>query len=89
MNYHPKLFYGDGFKGLPAFAPFEKILITCGVPDVPHDLLKQLKIGGIMVAPVGVNEQVMYTILKKSDTEFEKIELDRFRFVPMLEKKVK
>jgi len=89
MNYHPKLFFGDGFNGQPSFAPFDKILITCGAPDVPEGLLKQLKNGGIMVAPIGVKEQVMYTILKKSDTEFEKIELDRFRFVPMLEKKVR
>ncbi len=89
MNYHPKLFFGDGFNGQPSFAPFDKILITCGAPDVPEGLLKQLKTGGIMVVPIGVKEQVMYTILKKSDTEFEKIELDRFRFVPMLEKKVR
>lgn len=89
LNYHAKLFFGDGFKGLPAFSPFDKIIITCGAPQIPDELMKQLKIGGIMVAPVGINEQVMLTILKKSETEFEKIELDKFKFVPMLENKVR
>lgn len=89
LNYHPKLFFGDGFKGQPSFAPFDKIIITCGAPDVPGELLKQLKTGGIMVIPLGIQEQVMITILKKSETEFERIELDKFRFVPMLENKVR
>ena len=88
LNYHAKLFFGDGFKGLPSFAPFDKIIITCGAPEVPEELLRQLKPGGIMVAPVGIKEQVMIIILKKSETEFEKIELDKFRFVPMLQHKV-
>jgi protein-L-isoaspartate(D-aspartate) O-methyltransferase len=89
MNYHAKLFFGDGFKGIPSFAPYDKIIITCGAPEVPDELLKQLKTGGIMVVPVGIKDQVMVTILKKSETEFERIELDKFRFVPMLENKVR
>lgn len=89
LNYSAKLFFGDGFKGLPAFAPFDKIIITCGAPEIPDALLKQLKVGGIMVVPIGVDNQIMYTILKKSETEFEKIELSKFRFVPMLEHKVR
>jgi len=89
LNFHAKLFYGDGFKGIPSFAPYDKIIITCGAPEVPEELLKQLKSGGIMVVPVGVKDQVMVTIIKKSDTDFEKIELDKFRFVPMLENKVR
>src|ERR1700745_769931 len=48
-----KRFYGDGFEGLPSYAPFDKILITCGAPFIPPKLLEQLKPGGIMVAPVG------------------------------------
>jgi protein-L-isoaspartate(D-aspartate) O-methyltransferase len=86
MGYAPKLFYGDGYAGLPAYAPFDKILITCGTPSIPADLLKQLRVGGVMVAPVGPgNEQVMTRIVKSSETEAVKDELETFRFVPMLE----
>ncbi|HNS12983.1 MAG TPA: protein-L-isoaspartate(D-aspartate) O-methyltransferase [Bacteroidia bacterium] len=86
LGYSPKLFYGDGFKGLPAYGPFDRIIITCGAPYIPEELLKQLKIGGVMVIPVGEGEvQVMTTILKKAEGEFEKHELKNFRFVPMLE----
>ena len=88
LGYSPKLFYGDGYKGLPAFAPFDKILVTCGAPFIPEDLIEQLKVGGIMVIPVGAGEvQIMTTIKKTSETEFEKTELKNFRFVPMLEHK--
>jgi protein-L-isoaspartate(D-aspartate) O-methyltransferase len=85
LNYNPRLFYGDGYKGLPAFAPFDKILVTCGAPYIPQDLLGQLKQGGVLVIPVGAGgRQVMTTVLKLSDTEFETHELDHFSFVPML-----
>jgi len=90
LGYSIKTFYGDGFKGLPSYAPFDRIIITCGAREVPPDLLKQLTKGGIMVIPLGPeNEQVMTTILKKSETEFETITFDKFRFVPMLEHKAK
>jgi len=85
LNYNVKLFYGDGFKGLPAYAPFDRILITCGVGEVPSELVKQLKKGGIMVLPLGPeNEQVMTTVIKKDENNIEIISLDKFRFVPML-----
>ena len=84
----PKLFYGDGFKGLPAYAPFDSILITCGAPEIPQELLKQLKLGGIMVCPTGKDVQIMTTVLKKGENDYEYIELDKFRFVPMLQNKV-
>jgi len=88
INYNPKLFYGDGYKGLPAFAPFDKILVTCGAPFIPQDLLGQLRIGGTLVIPVGAGkQQVMTTVLKLSDLEYETHELDHFSFVPMLEDK--
>jgi protein-L-isoaspartate(D-aspartate) O-methyltransferase len=88
LGYAPKLFYGDGYAGLPTYAPFDKVLITCGAPEIPSELLKQLKVGGIMVAPIGAGEvQIMTTIVKTSDTTFEKDELKEFRFVPMLEDK--
>ncbi len=86
LGYSPKFFYGDGFKGLPAYGPFDRIIITCGAPYVPEELLNQLKIGGVMVIPVGEGDvQVMTTILKKGEGDFEKHELKNFRFVPMLE----
>ena len=88
IGYAPKMFYGDGYKGLPSFAPFDKVLVTCGAPFIPEDLIAQLKVGGIMVIPVGAGEvQVMNTILKTSESGYEKHELKHFRFVPMLENK--
>lgn len=88
IGYNPKLFYGDGYLGLPTFAPFDKILVTAGAPDVPDDLLKQLKIGGYIVIPLGGGGNQIMTRLKKiSETEFEKQEFGHFRFVPLLGKK--
>jgi len=90
LSYSIKTFFGDGFKGLPAFAPFDKILVTCGAPMIPDALIHQLKPGGIMVVPVGpLSEQVMTTILKKNNNETEIIELNKFRFVPMLGQKAR
>jgi protein-L-isoaspartate(D-aspartate) O-methyltransferase len=85
IGYNPKFFYGDGYKGLPAFAPFDKILVTCGAPFVPDELLNQLKTGGILVIPVGGGDaQTMTKVTKTSDASFETQELVKFRFVPML-----
>lgn len=89
LNYTPKTFFGDGFKGLPMYAPFDKIIITCGAPIIPDDLIAQLKTGGVMVIPVGDKEQVMKTVIKKSNGELDIIDLDKFKFVPMLENKVR
>ncbi len=89
INIHPNCFYGDGFKGLPGYAPFDKILVTCGAPFVPPDLVEQLKIGGIMVIPVGDKEQTMYKITKISDAEIKTEEFGNFKFVPMLKDKQK
>ena len=85
IGYQPKLFYGDGYKGLPAFAPFDKVLVTAGAPYIPDELIKQLKVGGILVIPVGDQKfQTMTTILKTSEDGFEKTEFDKFRFVPLV-----
>ncbi len=85
-----KTFFGDGFKGLPAYAPFDKIIVTCGAPEIPRMLIEQLKVGGVMVIPVGsLAEQTMTTVIKQSATDCEVIELDKFRFVPMLNEKVR
>jgi protein-L-isoaspartate(D-aspartate) O-methyltransferase len=88
IDYNPKMFYGDGYLGLPGYAPFDKILITCGAPEVPQELLKQLKVGGVIVIPIGQGVvQKMTVIIKNSESDFEKHELKEFRFVPMLQDK--
>lgn len=77
--------FGDGFAGLPTFAPFDKILVTCGAENLPTELLYQLKIGGKMVIPLGkTEEQVLTRFTKKSEKEFEKEEFGAYKFVPML-----
>jgi protein-L-isoaspartate(D-aspartate) O-methyltransferase len=88
MKYAPRLFYGDGYKGLPAFAPFDKILVTAAAPYVPDPLVQQLRIGGTMVIPVGSGHtQVMMKITRTSDDEVSREECGYFRFVPLLENK--
>tara|TARA_R110002049_G_scaffold283996_1_gene464503 strand:+ start:453 stop:1100 length:648 start_codon:yes stop_codon:yes gene_type:complete len=88
MNYKAKLFFGDGYLGQPAFAPFDKIIITAGAPFIPEDLKKQLKIGGIMVIPVGEGDsQIMKRLIKRSETEFDVEEYGDFKFVPLLQNK--
>lgn len=84
-----RLVYGDGYKGLPHYAPFDKIIVTAAAPYIPQDLLAQLKIGGIMVIPLGEGEeQIMNVIVKKSGTEFDKQAFGKFKFVPMLQNKM-
>ena len=88
LGYQPMFFYGDGYKGLVNFAPFDKIIVTAGPPYVPNDLIKQLKEGGIMVIPVGgSNVQKMLLINKISKNNIEQKVLDDFSFVPLLRKK--
>jgi protein-L-isoaspartate(D-aspartate) O-methyltransferase len=87
IGYNPKFFYGDGYKGLPIFAPFDKIIITAGAPIVPDALLDQLKVGGIMIIPLGDKIQIMTMIKKIAPKKFEKVEYGEFKFVPLLENK--
>jgi protein-L-isoaspartate(D-aspartate) O-methyltransferase len=91
LGYHTiKTFFGDGYKGLPAYAPFDKMIVTAAAPFIPEALIEQLKPGGILVIPLGANDiQIMTTIIKNSDNTFEKKEYGAFRFVPMLENKSK
>ena len=88
LGYIPKKFiFGDGYKGLPAQAPFDKIIVTAGAPFVPNPLLSQLKVGGMLLIPVGDTTQIMTLFIRKSAKEFEKQELGDFAFVPMLAEK--
>ena len=79
------LYSSDGFKGLPQKAPFDKIIVTCGAVSIPPLLFEQLKIGGIMVIPIGETTQKMIKIVKIDEVNFEKTEYGEFTFVPMLE----
>lgn len=85
MGYKPYFFYGDGYVGQPTKAPFDKILITAGAPDIPEELLKQLRVGGRMVVPIGGSSgQVMVVVDKVGEDEYKKTEHGYFAFVPML-----
>lgn len=88
LGYHCNFFYGDGYKGLTNFAPFDKIIITCGAPSLPEELLKQLKVGGKMVAPIGESDvQIMHLIEKISKNDHKITTHGKFSFVPMLNNK--
>jgi protein-L-isoaspartate(D-aspartate) O-methyltransferase len=87
IGYRPRMFYGDGYAGLPAYAPFDKIIVTAGAPYIPEALILQLKPGGIMVVPVGEDVQTMISLEKISDTEIIQKEHGNFKFVPLLEDK--
>ena len=88
LGYNCMFVYGDGYKGMPNFAPFDKIIITCGAPFIPEDLVSQLKVGGRMVAPIGDGDtQEMHLIEKISETETRLTTHGEFSFVPMLNNK--
>ena len=88
LNINPVKFkYGDGYKGLIDDCPFDGIIVTAGSPYVPENLLKQLKIGGRMVVPIGKETQVMTKITRISVNDFKKETFGDFKFVPMLDKK--
>ena len=85
LHYHVILFHGDGYAGQPAYAPFQKIIVTCGAPSVPQKLLEQLAVGGRMVIPVGADGQTMQLIERISETEYRTTQHGSYSFVPMLE----
>ena len=88
MGYRAHLVHGDGYKGLPLHAPFDKVIVTCGAPDVPQALVDQLKVGGTMEIPVGGGGvQRMHTVTRTSKG-VEHADHGAFSFVPMLENRV-
>ena len=88
LNIKVKMKLGDGTLGWSAHAPYDKILVTAGAPKIPEELFKQLKVGGWMIIPVGdkVAGQKMIKLTKTSDTDYETLNLDNFKFVPLIGK---
>lgn len=87
LGYNPHFFQGDGSLGLPKHAPYDSIVVTAGAPNVPDTLIKQLKIGGVLVIPVGdQKQQKMIAIKKLSQNKASKKEFSHFSFVPLLGK---
>lgn len=87
-GYFPLLKSGDGTLGWPTYAPYDGIIVTAGAPVVPDDLIKQLKVDGVLVIPVGDDKtQKMLKITRVSETEYKQDEYDNFKFVPLIGEK--
>lgn len=85
LNYQANLILGDGSEGYPNAAPYDKIIVTAGAPKIPPSLIKQLKIGGVLIIPVGDEKnQIMHTVIKKVDETIEVIPMQGFKFVPLI-----
>ncbi|MBL7873677.1 MAG: protein-L-isoaspartate(D-aspartate) O-methyltransferase [Cyclobacteriaceae bacterium] len=84
LGYEPYFFYGDGSKGIPAKAPYNKIIVTAGAPVIPTALTDQLAEGGILLIPVGDRERQKMLRITKVKNELKKEEFDSFAFVPLL-----
>ena len=84
IGYQPHIYYGDGSKGMPRFAPYDGIIVTAGAPSVPGELVQQLKVGGRLVIPVGDEKrQSMLVLTKIDENKVRKEEFDHFSFVPL------
>jgi protein-L-isoaspartate(D-aspartate) O-methyltransferase len=84
LGYSPNFFYGDGSKGIPAQAPFQRILVTAGAPVIPTALTEQLSEGGILIIPVGNRESQKMLKITKKNGELINEEFNQFAFVPLL-----
>jgi len=89
LKFNPKLKFGDGYLGWPSFAPFDKIIVTCGAAHIPSLLVDQLQIGGRMVIPVGEGKNQEMILLQKTQEGIEQSQFGVFSFVPMLKETVK
>jgi protein-L-isoaspartate(D-aspartate) O-methyltransferase len=90
LGYAPGLFFGDGYKGLPVYAPFDGVLVTCGAPFLHEKLVEQVKVGGRIVIPIGDDgKQIMFRYTKNADGSLSEESFGDFAFVPMLEKVAK
>lgn len=89
LSYQPVTKYGDGYQGMPSFAPFDKIIVTCGAPFLPSELLNQVKINGFIVIPMDDKKgsQVMTKFIKVTGNDIRKEVFKNFRFVPFLPNK--
>lgn len=89
LGYTAKCFLGDGFRGITEvdYGPYDRVLVTCGAPYIPSDVMAQLKTGGLMVIPIGQDSQKMYRIYKEGDThdQWRQECFGDAKFVPMLE----
>ena len=87
LPFRVKTFLGDGFEGLPTYAPFDRVIVTAGAPDIPTVLVEQMKTGGVMVIPMDYAEgdgQLMLRLTKQADGSLKREEFGDFKFVPML-----
>ena len=88
LGYKPHFFFGDGYEGVPTYAPFDKIIVTAGGNDIPEKLLNQLKIGWKLIMPVGSSDSQRMTLVEKlSENEYKRSEHGSFIFVPLLKGK--
>lgn len=89
LHFRARCFLGDGYRGLAEanYGPYDRIIVTCGAPNIPHDLMRQLKLGGIMVIPLGEEEQEMLRITKKGEDpgQWDEERFGTYSFVPMLD----
>jgi protein-L-isoaspartate(D-aspartate) O-methyltransferase len=84
LNYKAMLYYGDGYKGLPLEAPFDKIIVTAGAPYIPEELVAQLKTNGTMIIPVGDGADQKMQLVQSINNTITITEVGDFKFVPML-----
>lgn len=85
IGYNPRFFFGDGYKGLPTYGPFDGIVVTAGAPFIPDELKQQLKVGARLVIPVSEGEHQAMTVVEcVGENEFDEKQYGMFSFVPLL-----
>ena len=82
-----KKLFGDGYLGVVDNAPFDAIIVTAAAKEIPKNLMKQLKLGGRMVIPIGEDEQIMFRFTRFEKNRFKREEFGNFKFVPMIKGK--